>query len=183
MHIDPFGRQIINPAKAYNHIKLSTAIALSILILTANVTVIYFLSRIYILHDGFIMNQQSITEILTLLIPMLLLDLGCIAYFYMLLISTRKIIRKNFDIPQEHCTTIPDMYPSLCFTCCTISQMGRHTAEYRTYRSMCCTDTGLPMHVESIALRDGGVRVTKDDGSTVGDTSFEGTATDSAISV
>ena len=130
------------------------------------------------------MNQQCITQILTLLIPILLLDLGCIAYFYMLLISTRKIIRKNFDIPQEQCTTIPDIYPSLCFTCCTISQMGRHTAEYRTYRSMCCTDTGLPMHVESIALQDGGVGVAKNnDGSTVDDTSVEGTVTDSVISV
>ena len=29
-----------------------------------------------------------------------------------------------------------------------MAQMGRHTADYDTYRAACCTDTGLPNHVE-----------------------------------
>jgi len=190
MYIDPFGKQITHQSRAHNKIKLNNIIALSVLILSANVIVTYFIARVYILHDGYIMNQQSVIEILTLLIPILLLDVGCIIYFYMLLISTRKIIRKSFDIPQEQCATCSDIFPSLCFTCCTISQMGRHTAEYRTYRSMCCTDTGLPMHVDTISLQDAVVSsnnknngvVTGKNGIAVDNASNGGTI-DTAISV
>ena len=70
---------------------------------------------------------------------------------------TRKVrgsIRNKYQIPEEHCIECSPtgncedcMCATFCMPC-AICQMGRHTADFDTYRATCCTKTGLPRQVE-----------------------------------
>jgi Cys-rich protein (TIGR01571 family) len=80
--------------------------------------------------------------------PLVGLDVLILVYFLCMVIKTRKTVRREYDIPELRCHGHEDCCMAVFCTCCTISQMGRHTADYETYRSYCCTDTGLANHVE-----------------------------------
>jgi len=150
MNIDCWGRKALS---FDSKIKIRNVFLISFLLTLFNVVVVYFVIRIYYVHGG-AWYRQSITEALALTLPVLVLDLAAVTFFFMLLIKTRRLIRTNYNIPQTCCKCYPDAAPSLCCTTCTISQMGRHTAEYRTYRAVCCSDTGLPLHVETLPFPD-----------------------------
>ena len=62
--------------------------------------------------------------------------------------NARMSIRAQYGIPKHY---VPNKEDLLCATCCmpcTIAQMGRHTANFDTYRAVCCSSTGLPRSVE-----------------------------------
>mmetsp|Transcript_44128 Transcript_44128/g.86574 ORF Transcript_44128/g.86574 Transcript_44128/m.86574 type:complete len:287 (+) Transcript_44128:376-1236(+) len=63
-------------------------------------------------------------------------------YYLIVLAKTRSFVRKRYSIPnkcpcQDHCC-------SLMCSCCVLSQMARHTADYTSTKSHFFTRTGLP---------------------------------------
>jgi len=64
--------------------------------------------------------------------------------------KTRESIRIRYSIPEERCHGSEDLLCACCCYCCTVSQLARHTGEYETYKGMCCTKTGLPIHAPAI---------------------------------
>mmetsp|Transcript_22508 Transcript_22508/g.51534 ORF Transcript_22508/g.51534 Transcript_22508/m.51534 type:complete len:333 (-) Transcript_22508:210-1208(-) len=65
-----------------------------------------------------------------------------------ILMKTRKYLRRRYGIPETTCfKNMEDCVCSFFCQCCVISQMARHTADYDTYASRCCTSTGLPPNV------------------------------------
>lgn len=74
------------------------------------------------------------------------------ALFLLYLVNlTRKVresIRHKYQIPEELCggmeTGVEDCLCAACCMPCSICQMGRHTADFDTYRATCFTSTGLP---------------------------------------
>ena len=73
---------------------------------------------------------------------------GALTVAYLLLIlcitiRTRAAIRSRYAIPETNCVGCEDLCCSLFCCGCTICQMARHTADYDTYPSSCCTETGL----------------------------------------
>lgn len=61
-----------------------------------------------------------------------------------LIAKTRRRIRQRYNIPAGCCGECDDCCTSFWCTCCAISQMARHTADYGTYAGRCCSETGLP---------------------------------------
>lgn len=57
---------------------------------------------------------------------------------------TRQSVRNQYSIPEQHCNGCEDLCCAFFCTCCTLSQMARHTGEYETYPGVCCTTTGHP---------------------------------------
>lgn len=71
------------------------------------------------------------------------------AYAIYLLIATcrtRQVVRNHYDIPEENCKGCEDCCCAFWCSCCTVTQMMRHTADYEQYPAACCTETGLPSH-------------------------------------
>ena len=60
------------------------------------------------------------------------------------LCRTRQNVRARYSIPEERCKGCEDACCSFFCTCCTVAQMARHTGEFETYPSVCCTETGHP---------------------------------------
>ncbi|KAG7366118.1 PLAC8 family domain containing protein [Nitzschia inconspicua] len=60
------------------------------------------------------------------------------------LCRTRQSVRQQYSIPEEHCHGCEDLCCAFFCTCCTLSQMARHTGEYETYPAVCCSTTGHP---------------------------------------
>ena len=71
---------------------------------------------------------------------------------------TRAYVRNKYAIPNVCCEIIctsngcglEDCCVSYWCMCCTASQLARHTMDYRTYRGVFCSDTGVPNNVPSI---------------------------------
>lgn len=60
--------------------------------------------------------------------------------FILMVVRTRRQIRKKYNIPGNCCH---DCCAAVLCNCCTVSQMMRHTADYDTYRAVCCSETGM----------------------------------------
>lgn len=72
-----------------------------------------------------------------------MIRLSVYVYILMALVKTRAHIRRTFGIPETSCRGCEDICCAFWCGCCTITQMARHTADYRTYRAACCSETGL----------------------------------------
>lgn len=65
-------------------------------------------------------------------------------YLLIVIIRTRQHIRETYGIPQQCCGGMEDCCCAYWCGFCTVAQMARHTADYRTYHATwCCSDTGL----------------------------------------
>jgi Cys-rich protein (TIGR01571 family) len=95
-----------------------------------------------------ILTKPDEETILMAAIPLAGLDVILVLYFLYMVVQTRKNVRREYGIPELRCHGHEDCCLAVFCTCCTIAQMGRHTADYETYQSHCCTDTGLANHVE-----------------------------------
>ena len=71
--------------------------------------------------------------------------------FYLIII-TRSHIRRQYRIPERCCVGCEDCCVAIFFPWCSISQMMRQTADYRVYRAVWFSDTGLPSCVEDDGL-------------------------------
>jgi len=80
-----------------------------------------------------------------------IIELIYLVYQVYTIMQTRKFLRSKYAIPTVYCSeSTEDFCCALCCTCLTVSQMGRHTADYDTYSASCCTKTGLPEHIPSV---------------------------------
>jgi len=69
-----------------------------------------------------------------------------LAYGLVILFATiraRSHIRAKYDIPEQCCTGCEDFCCGFWCGVCSICQMARHTADYRSYNAACCSETGL----------------------------------------
>ena len=73
----------------------------------------------------------------------LVLNPASFILFIVLLARTRYRIRSRYAIPERNCSGCEDCCCALWCTCCTVSQMARHTADYENYAALCCSETGL----------------------------------------
>ncbi len=81
-------------------------------------------------------------------VPIILFDIFVLVYMVCLTKLVRSSIRNKYQISDETCGRLQDcMCATFCMPC-TICQMGRHTADFDTYRASCCSSTGLPKRVE-----------------------------------
>jgi hypothetical protein len=65
----------------------------------------------------------------------------CMLYMWLAVWRVRRRTRNRYAIPQRcYCE---DCCCSCCCPTLIICQMGRHTANYSSYKGYCCTDTGL----------------------------------------
>jgi Cys-rich protein (TIGR01571 family) len=72
-------------------------------------------------------------------------------YFVIAAVRTRRAIREKHAIPEQTCVGCEDVVCVACCGCCTVMQMSRHTADYDKYPAQCCTETGLPSHVDAMS--------------------------------
>ncbi len=125
-----------------SRIQLSKVIFIPPIIVIFNGLLIYLMIRAYYFH----LQREVFRMFLYASIIVLIVDAFVIAYFYALVIKTRRQVRYAYHIPTEsHCE---DTCSTICCTSCTITQMGQHTADYSTYVATCCSDTGLSRHIE-----------------------------------
>lgn len=80
-------------------------------------------------------------------IPLLIVDTMFVVYFYYAVCSARRSIRAKYVIPEKRCRHFEDCFVAVFCTQCAISQLGRHTADYETFRAVCFNETGIPHHV------------------------------------
>jgi len=84
-----------------------------------------------------------------------LIILALVVFRVLIVCRTRRQMRTRYQIPEQSCSGCEDCCCSFWCSCCTIAQMGRHTADYDTYAARCCTENGHPAHVPSVgASRD-----------------------------
>jgi len=95
----------------------------------------------------FIISQPDLWLILSCAIPVGLLDFVIVCSFLMTTIKTRRELRKNYNIEDTFRGTKEIGLVTFC-SCCVVSQMGRHTADYSTFRESALSATGLPRHLE-----------------------------------
>mmetsp|Transcript_16215 Transcript_16215/g.23149 ORF Transcript_16215/g.23149 Transcript_16215/m.23149 type:complete len:833 (+) Transcript_16215:191-2689(+) len=93
-------------------------------------------------------QSGGITIMLMQFVPLAVLDLVIIVYFFVLLVKARFFVRQMYKIDGSTCE---DIGKSLFCTFCTIIQMGYHTADYETYSAECCSSTGLPPFLQALS--------------------------------
>ena len=78
----------------------------------------------------------------------------CLMLFQIYSIArTRYQVRKRYEIPESACArgcccgccrSCDDVCAAALCSCCVTARMLRHTADYETYRGLCCSSNGLP---------------------------------------
>ena len=78
----------------------------------------------------------------------------CVMLFRIYSIArTRYQVRKRYEIPESACArgcccgccrSCDDVCAAALCSCCVTARMLRHTADYETYRGLCCSSNGLP---------------------------------------
>jgi Cys-rich protein (TIGR01571 family) len=76
-----------------------------------------------------------------------LLHLIFFLFTVVILIRVRRQVREKHGIPAQG---NEDVCCSCFCPCFVAAQMLRHTTDYDTYPSTCCTETGIPPHAPSI---------------------------------
>jgi hypothetical protein len=74
-----------------------------------------------------------------------LLGLSYTIYILIVFIRVREFIKRQSNIPSQCCGggAVESCCVGYWCGCCGVSQMGRHTGDYQTYRAACCTQSGL----------------------------------------
>jgi len=132
-------------------IEETTGVFESILYPTIAFWLVYFMIKIGI-GDGDV-NPANASDFVVLLVFIR----TCLLYTYLafcvyIVWNVRAHVRKKYAIPEhEACPTgCEDFGVALCCTHLAIAQILRHTADYDTYNSTCCTETGLPSNAPSM---------------------------------
>ena len=88
--------------------------------------------------------------LLACLIPLGVIDLYLITKLIMLTAKTRRELKERYGIVGDQYGGCAEAIMVSCFPFCAISQMGRHTADYSTFREVPLSATGLPTHLETL---------------------------------
>lgn len=126
-------------ASLNSRIRVKSVLGLTIGFISLNALLVYVLV---------LSPQIAQIEIGMFCLGLILLQTPILYCFYHMLIKTRRAVRRTYKIQEEGFEGFEDMIVSIWCTCCALTQMGRHTADYNTYRALWCTDTGLPDHLE-----------------------------------
>jgi Cys-rich protein (TIGR01571 family) len=78
------------------------------------------------------------------------LNLVFFVFLLVIMARTRRRIRSRYGIPERTCRGCEDCCCAFWCSCCTVSQMARHTADYDNYPAQCCSETGLSPNAPSI---------------------------------
>ena len=132
--------QFWDTGKAFSPYGTKFLIFFTLAVLSVNVWT--FIALVYLVET------PELWLILTCTIPMGTLDLFLIWTFIRMAIKTRKAIRERFGIQEQNCSEYEDTLIGVFCSCCSISQMGRHTADFDTYREQFLSPTGLPRNLE-----------------------------------
>jgi len=73
-----------------------------------------------------------------------ILQLMFFIYVMVAAATTRREVRAHYHIPEQSCTGCEDCCCAFWCTCCMVTQMMRHSADYQQYPAACCTENGLP---------------------------------------
>jgi hypothetical protein len=76
-----------------------------------------------------------------------ILHLAYYVFTVVVLIRVRRQVRERYGIPAQG---NEDVCCSCVCPCFVAAQMLRHTTDYDTYPSTCCTETGIPAYAPSI---------------------------------
>jgi Cys-rich protein (TIGR01571 family) len=96
----------------------------------------------YVDEDGVIQPDPTPPSPFWRLVYHLLL-VSWVLYILLAICKTRAYVRQTYGIPETSCRGCEDCCCTFWCGCCTITQMARHTADYRTYHGACCSSTGL----------------------------------------
>jgi Cys-rich protein (TIGR01571 family) len=105
-----------------------------------NIMIFILAANDYVLYGDYPPSWQLISCFVTL-------NVVVIVYTYYAIGATRASLRSRYMIPGRRCGRYEDCCCALFCTFCTMTQMGRHTGDYQTFRGICCNSTGLPQHV------------------------------------
>lgn len=117
------------------------------------VVTFFVLDRILIFSEISLLSQNgSFTPGSTVIASIRnIIELSYLVYQVYTIMMTRKYLRSKYAIRPMYCSEqTEDFCCALCCSCLTVAQMGRHTTDYDTYHSTCCTKTGLPDHIPAI---------------------------------
>jgi len=124
-----------------------------------------FASLLFVLHIWtvlaltYVVNQPDLWLILASTIPLGVFDVILLIKFIKKTVQTRRDIGEYYNIQEsmvyprrccgdhDWCKEKEDVMLGTLCSCCVISQMGRHTADYKTYREKFSSPTGLPRHI------------------------------------
>lgn len=134
VHLNACANPVLN-AKARTN-------AISVLLATIALIMLHSILISLPFQDG------GLTIVLVEVIPLAVLDLFLTLYFLAILVKTRMFIRQMYKIEGSVCD---DVTSSVFCTCCTVIQMGHHTADYETYTGVCCSSTGLPPQLQALS--------------------------------
>jgi len=117
------------------------------------ITVVYWVFRLYLypkLFDASITHYMK--EDTFHLLHELYVTVNFVYFIFVvvLLVKARSYVRRKYAIPEQYCTGCEDCCLGVFCSCCAVSQLARHTADYRTYRAACCTETGLADGVPTV---------------------------------
>jgi hypothetical protein len=99
---------------------------------------------------AFLVGHPNLWIILACLIPLGLIDIFLLYHFFKLALKTRRELKHRFHITQDGFKGRTEAWMVFFCSCCAISQMGRHTADYSIFREDALSATGLPSHLETL---------------------------------
>lgn len=80
--------------------------------------------------------------------PILGINVCFMLYSLCTITRARTSIKDKYAIPNGVCGDVEDCCCAMLCQPCAICQMGRHTADFDTFRGVCCSSTGLSAKVE-----------------------------------
>ncbi len=96
----------------------------------------------------FVFDNPKIWVVLLCIIPVATVDLALIFGFLSLTMKTRREVKKRYKIKNDKFKGFNEAVLIHFCSCLVVSQMGRHTADYSTFREEPFSSTGLPNHLE-----------------------------------
>lgn len=101
-------------------------------------------------YIAYLQYPNNFIFVLICTVPLASLDVVLLLSLIHFTIRTRQSIKDEFDINDSFMQSYDDCLTVACCMPCAISQMGRHTADYGTYRVEMLSDTGFPPTVDSL---------------------------------
>jgi Cys-rich protein (TIGR01571 family) len=111
---------------------------------------LYWTSFVLVIHGANGGSQTEIEESQFLANLRLILNIAFFILLVIIMALARCRIRSRYGIPERTCHGCEDCCCAFWCSCCTISQMARHTADYENYPAKCCSETGLSPNAPSI---------------------------------
>ncbi|KAL3816488.1 hypothetical protein ACHAXA_005844 [Cyclostephanos tholiformis] len=112
--------------------------------------VLYFTSIWFFILGALGDSEAELEESQNLANLRSLLNFSFAVLLVVIMARARCRIRSRYGIPERTCHGCEDCCCAFWCTCCTISQMARHTADYENYPATCCGETGLSPNAPSI---------------------------------